>query len=230
MHDIKVSYQFIGDFYLPPRESFLSYYSTKNASAGKRYYKYHILADGIFRIIDPSNIEGLTDFEAHREVSAFAVMDVGYKMNVAYSYATAVRKDIGSFDIELFSDAKVTDPDPFTLWIGGGDGFPTSAWKFDDDPVLAPDGSPQLALSVYHYPIGTEIAIGEAPYRIDNRPISVYDLHQSADGLFGGVLVYVPTQTTDYIYLLVLEAVYRDKIASEDKRRIVFLLTVLPKK
>jgi hypothetical protein len=29
MNDIKVSYQFVGDLYLPPRESFLSYYSTK---------------------------------------------------------------------------------------------------------------------------------------------------------------------------------------------------------
>ncbi len=228
-HPVAISYQFAGDFYLPPRESFISINSTKNASAGKRYYKHHELADAIFRIVDPTNIEGLTDFEPHRQTIPFTDVTMGYKMNLAYSFATASRRETGSCQIRLFSDAKVTDPDPFTIWIGGDDVFPPTPWTFDDDPVLAPDGSPQLSLLVYHYPQGTELTIGEEPYRIASTLTSVYELQQSEDGLSGGVLVDIPSQTTDYNCLIVLLSIYLDKTSSEEERWDMFSLNISPK-
>jgi hypothetical protein len=111
-----------------------------------------------------------------------------------------------------------------------GEEEPYTPWSFNDDPVLAPDGSPQLALSVYYYPIGTEITIGEAPYRIANMSVSVNEMQQSEDGLSGGVLVVIPSQTTDYNCLIVLLSTYLDKTSSEEETWNMFHLNILPKK
>ncbi len=227
-HPIKMSYQFEGDLYIPPNEAYLCYNSLREDTLHTKYYRNHILANASFRMVDPTGIEGLTNFKISRTIES-AKQPSNIAVSWAYSSAVASRLDTGAFQLRIFSDAKVTDPKPFTIWFDTDDN-PPAAWNHDYDVKMAPDGTPQMRLMVYHYPKGTELTVGQDQYRIDNRLVSAGDLQQSEDGLSGGVLVDVPSQTADYYCGIILESISWDNIHAEEAPWSFIYFTITPQK
>lgn len=200
-HDIALTYQFVGDYYMPMQESFISY---TELSTRMTYYFAQIYCDAIFRIVDPSNTAGLENFTVHRYSVGSSHPNENYSTRQALSWSGGTRKTVDAFQIRLFSDATVPDLPPYTI------NYTTSGSSYYTDdgqtPVMAADGSPQMELMVYYYPPSAyeQIVLGEPAYRTQHLITSVYELQQSEDGDSGGILVDIPAQIADYTCVVYL--------------------------
>lgn len=204
-HDITLTYQFVGDYYMPMQECFIS---CTELSSANTFYDRQVYADATFRIVDPSRTAGLEYFTVDRDTIAFSAPAHNYAIRTAFSLPGGVRRTPDAFQIRLFSDARVPELPPFTINIAP-DGY--SPWTHDGQtPVMAADGSPRMELMVYHYPQSAidQVVPGQPAYRTQHLVTSVHDLKQSEDGQSGGILVDVPAQIDGYqcvIYLFACE-------------------------
>lgn len=222
-HDITLVYQFEGDLYLPPFES---YYGFLEREPNQRHYRTHVLADATFRIVDPLNEGGLTGFEIFRNTVSDGNQLWASWPIFGYSYAFADRRERGAFQLRLFSHATVMDPDPFTFDNGFVDD--PALLSYDGFPIVGGDGNPQLEVEVFHLPpSATELS---DTYRIEHRIVSVPDLRQAANKIDGGILLDIPAEVEGYALMIGVNALYDDAKYPGEVNFPVFYLSVGPKK
>lgn len=204
-HEITLTYQFEGDYYMPMQESFVRW---TELSSREAYYDNQIICDAIVRIVDPTDTVGFDRFAVERTAGSYSQPQNNYTINWAISGMAASRRSTEAFQIRLFSDATVPDLPPYTVNISTNGYSPIT--RSYQTPLIAGDGTPQLELMVYYYPPDAinQVSPGQPGYRIQHEITSAGELRQSSDGLFGGIDVDIPAQTGDYrcvIYLIASE-------------------------
>lgn len=116
--------------------------------------------------------------------------------------------------------------DPFTIDI---DPDPEVYYPWTQDgqtPEMAGDGSPKMEIMVYEYPPdeAEQVVPGEPAYRIQYLLTSAGTLRQSEDGLSGGVMIDIPSQSGDNICLIYVHA----REQSGERGHLAFILILLP--
>lgn len=203
-HEITLTTQFEGDYYMPMQESFIRF---TELSSREAYYDQQITSDAIVRIVDPTGTAGLENFSVYRWTDDYSQPGVNYTVNVGISGMTATRRTNDAFQIQLFSNTTVPDLPPYTINISTSGYLPVT--RDYQTPLIAGDGTPQLELMVYYASESSQVYPGEAAYRIQHEVTSAAELRQSADGLSGGIAVDIPAQIdghTCLIYLIASEA------------------------
>jgi hypothetical protein len=218
-HDVKITYQFEGDYYMPMQESFVRF---TELNSKETYYDNQVISDAIVRIVDPAGVAGFTDFRIERTTGEDSHPDMNYALNWAFPDMVATRRAPGAFQIRFFSDTSVPDLEPYTINVSTN-GYDPYTRNYQT-PVLAGDATPQLELMVYDVPAGEEVSLGLAGYRIHSELISVGDMRQSADGNSGGILVDIPAESAGSRCLVYLSALDEDTSI----RHHVFYLLISP--
>jgi hypothetical protein len=219
-HEITLTYQFEGDYYMPMQESFVRW---TELSSSEAYYDNQIICDAIVRILGPDETAGLDHFAVERTADNYPRPAENYTINWAISGMAASRRTTDAFQIQLFSDVTVPDLQPYTVNIST-DGYSPVTRDYQT-PLIAGDGTPRMELMVYYASEASQVYPGEEAFRIQHVTTSAANLRQSADGLFGGVPIDIPAQIDGYRCLIYL-------IASEEDGTLghtAFVMSIFPK-
>lgn len=221
-HDVAMTYQFEGDYYMPMQEMFVRYTEINSQST---YYGVQIYSDAILRIVDPIGEVGLDYFSVDRTTVTHAQPSVNYNVNIGFSSVAAWRRSPDAFQMRLFSDTSAQELAPFTINLNT-DGY--SPWTVEGQkPILAGDGSPKMAVMLYHVPIAAldQLIPGESTFRIQNITTSAHNMRQSADGQNGGVVIDIPAEITGYRCALYVFVAFEN---TEYAERTAFLISIDP--
>lgn len=222
VHDVTLTYQFEGDYYMPMQEMFIRYIEH---SSQRINYSTQIFSDAVLRIVDPGGSAGLEGFVVGRTASSHDDHSLNYSVNFGVSSISASRRSAGAFQMRVFTETRVPDLPGFVINLDPDKNIPYSV--SGQTPIPAPDGSVEMKLMLYHVPVSMvgQLQPGGSAYRIQSITTSSANMKQSADGESGGVVLDIPAQITGYRCLLYVFA----GVASQDSDlSTVFLVSIDP--
>lgn len=222
-HDVTLTHQFIGDYYMPRSEQFIQYTQLDTRTV---FYQQQIYTDAAFRVLAPAETADFLNFNFDRSTVDYPQPDQNFRMNYAGSHPSANRKTPDAFQLRIFSNASVPTLPPFTIDIDPDpEGY--YAWNgTGQTPMPAGDTSPQFELMVYEYPAAEASLLvpGTEAYRIQHITTSADNLRMSADGLSGGALIDIPAHTGDRHISIYVYA----KLEGDPSTHLAYVFTLLP--